>query len=98
MEQSAAKQADRGNHPLAGRGDVNVNSSFDVAGTLQLNASMRCDKVYPPSHPRYGYGPKNHIYAILIWMSAGADGLLRSENVVLRGGAIHNNGWRMLSG
>jgi TonB-linked SusC/RagA family outer membrane protein len=55
-------------------GGLNVNSSFDITNTLQLNASMRYNKVYSPNYPRYGYGPKNHMYTILIWMSADVDG------------------------
>jgi TonB-dependent SusC/RagA subfamily outer membrane receptor len=55
-------------------GGLSFNSSFDITGTLQLDASMSYNKVYSPNYPRYGYGPKNHMYTILIWMSADVDG------------------------
>jgi TonB-linked SusC/RagA family outer membrane protein len=55
-------------------GGLNFNSSFDITNNLQFDASLSYDKVYSPNYPRYGYGPKNHIYTILIWMSADVNG------------------------
>ncbi|MDR1500120.1 MAG: SusC/RagA family TonB-linked outer membrane protein [Tannerellaceae bacterium] len=55
-------------------GGLSFNSSFDIASNVQFDASLSFNKVYSPNYPRYGYGPKNHMYTILIWMSADVDG------------------------
>jgi TonB-linked SusC/RagA family outer membrane protein len=55
-------------------GSINFNSSFDLSKSLKLDASLSYNKVYSPNYPRYGYGPKNHIYTILIWMSDDVNG------------------------
>ena len=49
-------------------GGVNFNSTFDLAQNLQLDANLAYNKVVSPSYPRYGYGPKNHMYTIVVWM------------------------------
>jgi TonB-linked SusC/RagA family outer membrane protein len=55
-------------------GSINFNSSFDLSKSVKLDASLSYNKVYSPNYPRYGYGPKNHIYTILIWMSDDVNG------------------------
>ncbi|MDR3188314.1 MAG: SusC/RagA family TonB-linked outer membrane protein [Prevotellaceae bacterium] len=55
-------------------GGLSFSSSVDIAKNLQLDASLSYSRVYSPNYPRYGYGPKNHIYTILIWMSADVNG------------------------
>ena len=30
-------------------------------------------EVITPNYPRYGYGPKNHMYTIMLWMSDDVD-------------------------
>ncbi|MDR3367238.1 MAG: SusC/RagA family TonB-linked outer membrane protein [Prevotellaceae bacterium] len=55
-------------------GGLNFSSSFDITNSVQLDASLSYNNVYSPNYPRYGYGPKNHIYTILIWMSADVNG------------------------
>ncbi|MDR1343796.1 MAG: SusC/RagA family TonB-linked outer membrane protein [Tannerellaceae bacterium] len=55
-------------------GGLSFNSSFDITNNVQFDASMSYNKVYSPNYPRYGYGPKNHMYTILIWMSADVNG------------------------
>jgi len=55
-------------------GGLNFNSSFDLTDKVQLDASMSYNKVYSPNYPRYGYGPKNHMYTILIWMGDDVNG------------------------
>lgn len=53
---------------------VNFNSSFDITNNIQLDASLSYNKVYSPNYPRYGYGPKNHMYTILLWMGNDVNG------------------------
>ena len=53
---------------------LNFNSSFDITNNIQLDASLAYNKVYSPNYPRYGYGPKNHMYTILLWMGNDVDG------------------------
>lgn len=55
-------------------GGFNFNSSFKVTEKLQLDATLGYNKVYSPNFPRYGYGPKNHMYTILIWMGDDVNG------------------------
>lgn len=55
-------------------GGLNFNSSFKLADNLQLDATISYNKVYSPNYPRYGYGPKNHMYTILIWMGDDVNG------------------------
>ncbi|MBT33110.1 MAG: SusC/RagA family TonB-linked outer membrane protein [Thalassobius sp.] len=55
-------------------GGLNFNSSFDLTEKLQLDATLSYNKVYSPNYPRYGYGPKNHMYTILIWMGDDVNG------------------------
>lgn len=50
-------------------GSLNFNAAFDITKNFTLESSLSYNKVYSPNYPRYGYGPKNHIYTILIWMS-----------------------------
>ncbi len=55
-------------------GGLNFNASFDITSNFTVDASLSYNKVYSPNYPRYGYGPKNHIYTILIWMSDDVNG------------------------
>ncbi|WP_186755733.1 SusC/RagA family TonB-linked outer membrane protein [Echinicola salinicaeni] len=55
-------------------GGLNFNSSFDLTDNLQLDATLSYNKVLSPNYPRYGYGPKNHMYTILIWMGDDVNG------------------------
>ncbi len=55
-------------------GGANFNSSFKLTSDLQLDASLTYNKVTTPNYPRYGYGPKNHMYTILIWMGDDVNG------------------------
>lgn len=55
-------------------GGANFNSSFKLSSDLELDASLSYNKVSSPNYPRYGYGPKNHMYTILIWMGDDVNG------------------------
>lgn len=55
-------------------GGLNFNSTFDLAQNLQLDANLSYNKVVAPSYPRYGYGPRNHMYTIVVWMGDDVNG------------------------
>lgn len=55
-------------------GGLSFNSTFELTKSLQLDATLGYNKVYSPNYPRYGYGPKNHMYTILIWMGDDVNG------------------------
>lgn len=66
-------------------GGLHVNSSFDLAGNLRLDASLSYNKVYSPNYPRYGYSPKNHMYTFLIWMGEDVNGRELKEHLYVPG-------------
>lgn len=55
-------------------GGLNFNSSFDLSKNLQLDANLSYNKVLSPNYPRYGYGPRNHMYTIVVWMGDDVNG------------------------
>jgi hypothetical protein len=55
-------------------GGLNFNASFDLAKNLQLDANLSYNKIHSPNYPRYGYGPRNHMYTIVEWMGADVNG------------------------
>ncbi len=55
-------------------GGLNFTATFELAKNLQLDASLSYNKVYTPSYPRYGYGPRNHMYTIVVWMGDDVNG------------------------
>lgn len=55
-------------------GSINFNASFDLTKKVNLETGLSYNKVFSPNFPRYGYGPKNHIYTILLWMSDDVNG------------------------
>lgn len=55
-------------------GGLNFNSLFNLSNTVTLSANLSYNKVYSPNYPRYGYGPKNHMYTILLWMGNDVNG------------------------
>lgn len=55
-------------------GGINFNSTFDLAENVQLDANLSYNKVVAPSYPRYGYGPRNHMYTIVVWMGDDVNG------------------------
>lgn len=55
-------------------GGLNINSSYRFLPTLNLDLNVSYNKVNSPNYPRYGYGPKNHMYTILLWMGNDVNG------------------------
>lgn len=66
-------------------GNAKFSASFTLADNLQLDASIAYNKVYSPNFPRYGYGPKNHMYTILIWMGDDVNGKELREHLYVPG-------------
>jgi len=54
-------------------GGLNFNGTWNLSHNVMLSAKLNYNKVYSPNYPRYGYGPKNHMYTILLWMSDDVD-------------------------
>lgn len=50
-------------------GGVTFNNEYDITNNIKFSTNLSYNKVYSPNYPRYGYGPKNHIYTIVLWMS-----------------------------
>lgn len=55
-------------------GGLNFNGTYKLTEDLTLEGGLSYSKVYSPNYPRYGYGPKNHMYTVLVWMSDDVDG------------------------
>ena len=55
-------------------GGLNFNSMYNLSDVVTLSANLSYNKVYSPNYPRYGYGPKNHMYTILLWMGNDVNG------------------------
>lgn len=62
-------------------GGLNFNSVYTLSNTVALSANLSYNKVYSPNYPRYGYGPKNHMYTILLWMGNDVNGKELSEHL-----------------
>lgn len=54
-------------------GGLNFANEYSLSDNLKLVSNMTYTKVYSPNFPRYGYGPKNHMYTIMLWMSDDVD-------------------------
>lgn len=61
------------NTSLSG-GNLMLNHKVHLAKGLTFDFNSSYSKVFSPNYPRYGYGPKNHMYSILLWMSDDVDG------------------------
>lgn len=55
-------------------GGLNFNAGFQLSNAVTLSTSLSYNKVYSPNYPRYGYGPKNHMYTFLLWMGNDVNG------------------------
>ncbi len=56
------------------QGGLSFTSSYKLSNALTLDGKFSYNKVHSPNYPRYGYGPRNHIYTILIWMGDDVNG------------------------
>lgn len=64
---------------------MNINTSFDLARNLQLDANLSYNKILSPNFPRYGYGPRNHMYTIVEWMGNDVNGRELREHMYVPG-------------
>lgn len=55
-------------------GSLNFNGTYKLSNDVTVDGALSYSKVYSPNYPRYGYGPKNHMYTILVWMGDDVDG------------------------
>jgi TonB-linked SusC/RagA family outer membrane protein len=54
-------------------GGLLLNYDVNLVENLLFSFNATYNKVFSPNYPRYGYGPKNHMYTILLWMSDDVD-------------------------
>ena len=80
-------QSERGRVPNSGlkTGGLTYNAVYKLANTLTLDTKLSYNKVYSPNYPRYGYGPKNHMYTILVWMGDDVNGNDLKEHMYIPG-------------
>ena len=62
-------------------GGITFSSVYQLAKNLEFSANLSYNKIYAPNYPRYGYGPKNHMYTILIWMGDDVNGKELNEHL-----------------
>ena len=62
-------------------GGLNFNALFNLTNTVSLTSNLSYNKVYSPNYPRYGYGPRNHMYSIMLWMGDDVDGQALKEHL-----------------
>ncbi|KQB98653.1 SusC/RagA family TonB-linked outer membrane protein [Pedobacter sp. Hv1] len=79
-------------------GGLNFSGNYNLTKNLVAEASLSYNKVYSPNFPRYGYGPKNHMYTILIWMGDDVNGKELKEHMYVPGAegyrqANYNYAW-----
>ncbi|MDD3739417.1 MAG: SusC/RagA family TonB-linked outer membrane protein [Lentimicrobiaceae bacterium] len=66
-------------------GSLNFSSTSKLTQALTLDTKLSYGKVYSPNYPRYGYGPRNHMYTILIWMGDDVNGEELKEHLYVPG-------------
>ncbi|AUC84439.1 SusC/RagA family TonB-linked outer membrane protein [Polaribacter sp. ALD11] len=66
-------------------GGLTFNSSTKLSDKLTLDSKLAYNKVFSPNYPRHGYGPKNHMYTILIWMGDDVNGKELNEHRYIPG-------------
>ncbi|NNG10847.1 MAG: TonB-dependent receptor plug domain-containing protein, partial [Arenibacter sp.] len=66
-------------------GGLTFKSTTNLSKSLTLDSKLSYNKVYSPNYPRHGYGPKNHMYTILIWMGDDVNGKELEEHMYVPG-------------
>lgn len=66
-------------------GGINLNSSYNFSKNLKLDLNLSYNKVKSPNYPRYGYGPKNHMYTISLWMGNDVNGNDLRDHLYMEG-------------
>ncbi|MBJ6368876.1 SusC/RagA family TonB-linked outer membrane protein [Snuella sedimenti] len=67
-------QKDRVPNASLKTGSLSFKGTTFLTDKLTLNSKLAYNKVYSPNYPRHGYGPKNHMYTILVWMGDDVNG------------------------
>jgi len=80
-------QSERGRVPNSNlkTGGLTFNGLYKLSSNLTLDTKLSYNKVYSPNYPRYGYGPKNHMYTILIWMGDDVNGQDLKDHMYIPG-------------
>jgi TonB-linked SusC/RagA family outer membrane protein len=55
-------------------GGLTFNGIYNLSRNFSVESKLSYNKVYSPNYPRHGYGPRNHMYTILIWMGDDVNG------------------------
>lgn len=80
-------QSERGQVPNSDlkTGGLTYTALYNLADNLTFDTKLSYNKVISPNYPRYGYGPKNHMYTILIWMGDDVNGQELKEHLYIPG-------------
>ncbi|MBG49329.1 MAG: SusC/RagA family TonB-linked outer membrane protein [Pseudozobellia sp.] len=78
-------QKDRVPNASLNTGALNFKATTLLSDKLTLDSKLAYNKVYSPNYPRHGYGPKNHMYTILIWMGDDVNGTDLRQNLYVPG-------------
>lgn len=80
-------QSERGRVPNSDlkTGGLTYTALYNLADNLTFDTKLSYNKVISPNYPRYGYGPKNHMYTILIWMGDDVNGQELKEHLYVPG-------------
>ncbi len=82
---SYSNQKDRVPNAELRTGGLSFKSTTKLSNSLTLDSKLSYNKVYSPNYPRHGYGPKNHMYTILIWMGDDVNGKELKEHQYIPG-------------
>ncbi|WP_298284854.1 SusC/RagA family TonB-linked outer membrane protein [uncultured Lutibacter sp.] len=80
-----SSQTDRVPNANLKTGGLSFKASTKLSEALTLDSKLAYNKVYSPNYPRHGYGPKNHMYTILIWMGDDVNGKELEEHQYIPG-------------
>ncbi len=80
-----SSQKDRVPNASLKTGGLSFKSTNNLSEGLTLDSKLSYNKVYSPNYPRHGYGPKNHMYTILIWMGDDVNGKELNEHRYIPG-------------
>lgn len=66
-------------------GGLSFTNSYRITKNLLFDSKISYNKVYSPNYPRHGYGPKNHMYTLLIWMGDDVNGKVLATHYYVPG-------------
>ena len=80
-----SNQKDRVPNSELKSGGLSFKSTTQLTNKLTLDSKLSYNKLYSPNYPRHGYGPKNHMYTILIWMGDDVNGQELKDHLYVPG-------------